>query len=189
MNTLFHSASGAVLALTIVTLLAGSTSVEAQDQAATALHLYNRTCGAIEVVILDDGECPKGAETCRVSIDYGERGDIQMTGALPAALTYHVEGRCTSGRPTQISGQCEVTLVRLSPKHPTPMTPGNDTSSLERAMDVPCTNLSGECVELEGGSIRNKMVTLRHRTVDIELGLCDQGVDGVDICQPQCKVR
>ncbi len=165
--------------------MAYSPVAEAQDETpSSALHLYNRTCGPISVMILDDGECPKGVETCQVSIAYGERADVKVAGALPAALTYVVEGLCTDGRPTYVSGQCEATLITLSPKHT-----GDDASPLGSAMDTPCRSLSGDCAALGSGSMRNKMVTQRQGTVDLELGLCDAGADGVDKCQVQCRVR
>jgi len=185
MNFLSPIVPRALLALIVMSFMVHSPLAAAQEQTSTTIiHLYNRTCGPISVVVLDNGNCPKGTETCQISIDYGKRADIQMTGALPPALVYQVNGQCQGSQPTRISGQCEIVHLKMTPKHA-----GKENSSLGQSMDTPCRSLSGECTKIEGGSIRNKLVKLRYRSADIELGLCDKGADGVDNCQIQCKVR
>ncbi len=156
------------------------------------LQIYNRTCGSITVNILSEGMCAPGISPCQLDLVRDARGDVAVTGALPAALTYQVDGTCTGVHPAVISGRCEVSLVTFTPRHkPVPLPEAGLPPDAVPSVDAPtpslCADPAGGCNELTARSLRNRMRESRFLSVNIETGLCDVTEEGVDHCVPRCR--
>jgi len=145
-----------------------------------AIAFENRTCGDIQLEATGNNAC-FGYGGC--SLDIPKRGTERVrlrAGVQPRWAQVRVNGQCDAPAPTVIKGECAVDLSDLFRAPGGVRTPRPDeampTDGLAR--DPFFERLTGP---LDPG------LTFAH--VSIDLGMCETGEDGKDLCGVQCNVR
>ena len=167
----------------LAVLLIGPAVVWAQDEeSGLAVRINNRSCADLSVRLSDGNVCSEAFEICNAVIATGKRGELPLkTGAFPMSLTLQVSGRCTPEDRAVVSGSCQANLfsqVQRSIHDPS-------SGRLDDLVRGVCNDINVDCPGIEEFREPSRF---RHRTVDIELGICDAGPGGVDVCLPECTV-
>lgn len=164
-------------------MLLSSTLAAAQDEGSgLSVRLNNRTCADLSVRPIEGDGCSELFETCDEVIAINERSELRLkTATFPMSITLQIEGRCAPQDRAIVTGSCQANLFSQAQRSI------NDPSAgrLDDVVRGVCNDMDVNCPGIEEFREPSRF---RHRTVDIELGLCDAGPDGIDVCLPECTV-
>ncbi len=176
-----HSMKTAIT-LSMLILLPVTLAAAQNDDSGLSVRLNNRTCADLEVRPVDGDDCSELFETCDAVIAKEERGELRLKSVtFPMSVTLQVEGRCAPQDRAIVAGSCQANLFSQAQR-------SIDDPSAGRLDDVVrgvCNDIDVDCPGIEEFREPSRF---RHRTVDIELGICDVGPNGIDVCLPECSV-